>query len=128
MLVTSVLCALAPSVGTLIGARVFQGVGAALVVPTSLALLNGSLLKSDRARAIGIWHRRCNVPYQELEERLAKQPVIPVPAFTLDGLADGNFSATDATASAGHFAGPRVHRQVPDAGAQLAARSTEGVR
>ena len=36
-------------------ARVGQGVGAALVVPTTLALLNGGLRASDRARAIGIW-------------------------------------------------------------------------
>jgi EmrB/QacA subfamily drug resistance transporter len=55
MLVSSGLCAIAPSVDTLIAARVVQGVGAALVVPTSLALLNGTLRKSDRARAIGVW-------------------------------------------------------------------------
>jgi len=55
MLVSSVLCAIAPSSGTLIAARVAQGVGAAMVVPTSLALLNGTLRAGDRARAIGIW-------------------------------------------------------------------------
>lgn len=55
MLVSSVLCALAPSAGALVAARVAQGVGAALVVPTSLALLNGTLRPGDRARAIGIW-------------------------------------------------------------------------
>jgi MFS family permease len=55
MLVASVLCAVAPSVGALIAARVIQGVGAAMVVPSSLALLNGTLRISDRARAIGIW-------------------------------------------------------------------------
>jgi EmrB/QacA subfamily drug resistance transporter len=54
-LVASVLCAIAPSVGTLIAARVVQGAGAALVVPTSLALLNGTLRMPDRARGIGIW-------------------------------------------------------------------------
>src|SRR5258705_8220753 len=54
-LVASVLCAIAPSVGTLIAARVVQGAGAALVVPTSLALLNGTLQMPDRARGIGIW-------------------------------------------------------------------------
>jgi EmrB/QacA subfamily drug resistance transporter len=51
----STLCAVAPSVVTLTGARVVQGVGAAMVVPNSLALLNGTLRMSDRARAIGIW-------------------------------------------------------------------------
>jgi pimeloyl-ACP methyl ester carboxylesterase len=58
-------------------------------------------------------------PYAELEERLAAQPPIPVPAITLDGTADGNFPATDGTASAAHFTGPREHRQVPDAGHNL---------
>jgi len=55
MAVGSVLCAAASSTGVLIGARAVQGVGAAFVVPTALALLNGTLQPSDRARAIGIW-------------------------------------------------------------------------
>ncbi len=55
MLVASLMCAIAPSVGFLIGARILQGAGAALVVPTSLALLNGTLQVDDRARGIGIW-------------------------------------------------------------------------
>jgi EmrB/QacA subfamily drug resistance transporter len=55
MLVSSVLCAIAPSPGALIAARVAQGAGAAMVVPTSLALLNGTLRRQDRARAIGLW-------------------------------------------------------------------------
>lgn len=55
MLVSAVLCAVAPTPGTLVAARVAQGAGAALVVPTSLALLNGTLRVADRARAIGIW-------------------------------------------------------------------------
>jgi EmrB/QacA subfamily drug resistance transporter len=53
--VFSVLSAVAPSVGTLIAARAAQGVGAALVVPNSLALVNGTLRDGDRARGIGIW-------------------------------------------------------------------------
>src|SRR3954454_1584096 len=55
MFVASIACASASSIGTLIGARALQGVGAALVVPTSLALLNGTLRGSDRARGIGVW-------------------------------------------------------------------------
>ena len=55
MLVASVACAVAPSFAVLIGARVVQGMGAALVVPSSLALLNGTLRVQDRAPAIGIW-------------------------------------------------------------------------
>ena len=55
MLVSSVLCAVAPTIGVLIAARVLQGAGAAMVVPTSLALLNGTLRVDDRARGIGLW-------------------------------------------------------------------------
>lgn len=55
MLLASLCCAAAPTVGTLIGARLIQGVGGALVVPSSLAMLNGSLRGPDRARGIGIW-------------------------------------------------------------------------
>src|SRR4051812_22146868 len=53
--VASVLCASAPSIETLIAARAVQGIGAAFVVPTALALLNGTLRRSDRARGIGVW-------------------------------------------------------------------------
>jgi pimeloyl-ACP methyl ester carboxylesterase len=55
----------------------------------------------------------------EAERRLAAQPVITVPTVTLDGVADGNFPATDGSQSAAHFTGPRVHLQVPDAGHNL---------
>jgi EmrB/QacA subfamily drug resistance transporter len=55
LLVASVACAAAPSFPVLIGARIVQGVGAALVVPSSLALLNGALRPQDRAPGIGVW-------------------------------------------------------------------------
>jgi EmrB/QacA subfamily drug resistance transporter len=55
MLAGSILCTVAPSIGALIAARVVQGIGAAIVVPTSLALLNGTLRDADRARGIGLW-------------------------------------------------------------------------
>jgi pimeloyl-ACP methyl ester carboxylesterase len=57
--------------------------------------------------------------YDEYERMLAQLPPITVPAITLDGTADGNFPATDGSASAGHFTGPRMHRQVADAGHNL---------
>ncbi|QYN18148.1 alpha/beta fold hydrolase [Amycolatopsis sp. DSM 110486] len=57
--------------------------------------------------------------YAGLEARLLAQPPITVPAVTLDGLADGSFPATDGTASAKHFTGPRVHHRVPGAGHNL---------
>ncbi|GAA0230325.1 MFS transporter [Actinomadura nitritigenes] len=55
MLVASVCCAAAPTAPALIAARLVQGAGGALVVPSSLALLNGTLRAADRARGIGIW-------------------------------------------------------------------------
>ena len=57
--------------------------------------------------------------YETIEADLAEQPPISVPAVTLDGMADGNFPATDGTATAHHFTGPRRHQQVPNAGHNL---------
>ncbi|SDZ20956.1 Pimeloyl-ACP methyl ester carboxylesterase [Amycolatopsis xylanica] len=57
--------------------------------------------------------------YDALEAQLAKQPKITMPAVTLDGIADGSVPATDGTATAKFFAGPRVHHQVPGAGHNL---------
>ena len=51
----SALCAAAPSLGFLIGARVLQGVGAAAVTPTSLGLLLPSIPAARRPGAIGAW-------------------------------------------------------------------------
>ena len=51
----SVLCGVAPSEGTLIAARFGQGVGGALLVPASLAIIEASFHPDDRARAIGLW-------------------------------------------------------------------------
>ncbi|HEY7439215.1 MAG TPA: DHA2 family efflux MFS transporter permease subunit [Acidimicrobiia bacterium] len=51
----SMLCAVAPSAEVLIAARALQGVGAALMTPNSLALLEASFSSTDRAAAIGAW-------------------------------------------------------------------------
>ena len=51
----SALCGIAPSIGFLIAARVMQGVGAALLVPASLALVQGSFHPENRSEAIGAW-------------------------------------------------------------------------
>ena len=51
----SALCGLAPSVDALVGARVVQAVGAALLLPTSLALLLPEFEPEERPQAIGIW-------------------------------------------------------------------------
>ena len=52
---TSLICALAPSLEVLLAARVAQGVGAALLLPNSLALLNAAFAGEKRGRAVGIW-------------------------------------------------------------------------
>jgi EmrB/QacA subfamily drug resistance transporter len=51
----SLLCALAPSLPLLLGARAFQGIGAALLLPNSLGLLNAAFQGEKRGRAVGIW-------------------------------------------------------------------------
>jgi len=53
--VASMLCGLAPSAQALIAARALQGVGAALLTPGSLAILQASFAPADRPRAIGAW-------------------------------------------------------------------------
>jgi EmrB/QacA subfamily drug resistance transporter len=53
--VASALCGFAPDASTLIAARALQGVGAALLTPGSLAIIEASFRPSDRGRAIGAW-------------------------------------------------------------------------
>ncbi len=52
---SSALCGLAPDIGVLIAARVLQGIGGALLVPGSLAIIQASFAPEDRPRAIGAW-------------------------------------------------------------------------
>ncbi len=55
-IVASGLCALAGSVRMLVGARLLQGCGAALFMPSSLSLLTQSFPeRKQRARLVGIW-------------------------------------------------------------------------
>jgi EmrB/QacA subfamily drug resistance transporter len=51
----SLLCGLAPNAGILIAARALQGMGGALLVPGSLAIIQSSFHPDDRARAVGVW-------------------------------------------------------------------------
>jgi EmrB/QacA subfamily drug resistance transporter len=53
--ITSLVCALAPSINILFAARAAQGIGAALLLPNSLALLNAAFQGEKRGRAVGIW-------------------------------------------------------------------------
>lgn len=53
--IASALCGLAPTAGTLIAARALQGVGAAMLVPGSLAIIEATFRPEDRAPAVGAW-------------------------------------------------------------------------
>jgi pimeloyl-ACP methyl ester carboxylesterase len=68
-------------------------------------------------------HRLGHAPgadeYEPEEAVLSTLPPIGVPAVTLDGMADGNFPATDGSPTADRFTGPRVHHQIPHAGHNL---------
>jgi MFS family permease len=52
---SSVWCGLAPNISQLIFARAIQGIGAALLVPGSLAIISASFTREQRGRAIGTW-------------------------------------------------------------------------
>ena len=54
--VASLLAGIAPSPGVLVGARVLQGTGAALLLPGTLAIITHTFPEpGERARAIGVW-------------------------------------------------------------------------
>src|SRR5580704_7064072 len=81
----SALCALAPSLEFLIGARVLQAVGGALMLPTSLGLLLAAFGPERKGAAIGLWSaggggpgapdRRATSPGQ-LALGLPRQPAV----------------------------------------------------
>ncbi|MBO6717614.1 MAG: MFS transporter [Rhizobiaceae bacterium] len=54
-IVASMLCAAAPTSSLLIAARTLQGLGAAIMVPGSLAIIAKAYPKAERGRAIGTW-------------------------------------------------------------------------
>jgi EmrB/QacA subfamily drug resistance transporter len=51
----SLMCGAAPNIEVLVAARVLQGIGAALLTPGSLAILQASFQERDRAPAVGAW-------------------------------------------------------------------------
>ncbi len=53
--IASLACGFAPTPGTLIAARVAQGIGGAAMIPGSLALITAVFPPSQRGRAIGVW-------------------------------------------------------------------------
>ncbi len=52
---SSIGCGLAPNASTLIAARAIQGIGGALLVPGSLAMIKAVIAPEDSGRAIGLW-------------------------------------------------------------------------
>src|SRR5690348_18034013 len=52
---TSLLCALAPSIGLLVAFRALQGVAGALLTPSSLAVIVATFPELERGPAIGAW-------------------------------------------------------------------------
>src|ERR1700760_1879116 len=53
--IASIGCGFAPNVEVLILARAVQGVGAALLIPCSLAIIGAAFGEKERGAAIGIW-------------------------------------------------------------------------
>jgi EmrB/QacA subfamily drug resistance transporter len=53
--VASAACGSAPGAHVLVAARAVQGIGAALLVPGSLALISAAYPQAERGEAIGIW-------------------------------------------------------------------------
>lgn len=53
--VASLVCGLAPNVGVLVGARALQGIGAALILPSSLPLATAGVRGKRHDRAVGMW-------------------------------------------------------------------------
>ncbi|MGH8202083.1 MAG: MFS transporter [Steroidobacteraceae bacterium] len=51
----SLLCALAPNLALLLAARFLQGVGSAMLMPNSLAILGQTFTAEKKGRAVGIW-------------------------------------------------------------------------
>lgn len=54
-LAASVACTVAPTLGVLLAGRALQGIGSALLMPSSLAILGASFSGAARGRAIGTW-------------------------------------------------------------------------
>jgi MFS family permease len=51
----SILCAVAPSLAIFLAARALQGIGAAMLLPNSLATLSAAFTGEKRGRAVGTW-------------------------------------------------------------------------
>ena len=53
--ISSFLCGIAPNIGVLIAARAAQGIGGALLVPQSLAIIGATFEGRDQTKAVAMW-------------------------------------------------------------------------
>jgi EmrB/QacA subfamily drug resistance transporter len=124
----SLLCAVAPSAGALIAARLLQGVGGALLTPGSLAMIESSFRRADRARAIGAWSGLTGV-FAALGPLLGGYLVDAVSwrAIFLINLPIGAFVAAMAPRHVPETRDPRASGRLDVAGAALAGIGLAGV-
>jgi EmrB/QacA subfamily drug resistance transporter len=61
--VASLLCALAPTIGVLVGARAVQGVFGALLTPSALAVIVAAFPPAERGAAVGAWTAWSGIAY-----------------------------------------------------------------
>jgi EmrB/QacA subfamily drug resistance transporter len=123
----SLLCAVAPSAGLLIAARLVQGVGGALLTPGSLSIIDASFRPVDRARAIGAWSGLGGVA-TALGPLLGGYLVLDVSwrAIFLINLPIGIFVAFAATRHIPESRDPRAAGRLDIEGALLAALGLAG--
>ncbi len=123
----SLLCAVAPSAGLLIAARLVQGVGGALLTPGSLSIIDASFRPADRARAIGAWSGLGGVA-TALGPLLGGYLVLDVSwrAIFLINLPIGIFVAFAATKHIPESRDPRAAGRLDIEGALLAALGLAG--
>jgi len=126
--VASLACALAPSAGVLIAARLAQGVGGALLTPGSLAIIEASFRPADRARAIGAWSGLSGVA-AALGPLLGGYLIgaISWRAIFLINLPLGAFVIWAALRHVPESLDPAAHRRLDLRGAALAALGLAGV-
>ena len=70
----SIGCGLAPNIGTLVLTRAIQGMGAALLIPSSLSIIGASFDPDERGGAIGVWSAASAIAAGVLLLVLAKNP------------------------------------------------------
>jgi EmrB/QacA subfamily drug resistance transporter len=123
----SLLCAVSPNAEFLVGARLLQGVGGALLTPGSLAMIEASFRPVDRAPAIGAWSGLGGVA-AAIGPLLGGYLVEAVSwrAIFLINIPLGAFVAVAATRHVPETRDPQAHGPLDLRGAALAAAGLAG--